>query len=559
MDGERQAVRRLALVAVLLAVLAWSTSILLGGFAYDDRLATVENPVVTGSLSVAEAFRRDYWHHVGDAGHYRPLSTLTLRLDHAVYGERPWGYHLTNVVLHTLVVALLAFVLLRLPAAGRGAFLGLMVFAVHPVLADSVAWISGRTSMISALGGALALTAVVGLKRMPMVLLGVTLGLLVALLGKEDGIVFVLPMLALAAWRSRALAIACVFSVVSALGVYLLLRAGALGAWLPSAPYAPLADVPFLDRLLYAGRALLESARLVVFPFEFPPNYRAAPGFTAGAAPALWAALGWLPWLALVGGGAWAFQRGHRSGRGGLALTGASCALAALSLLPTLQLLPAGVVFAPRFLYLPLLFGGVAMGALLRRLPSILPGVLIAVLVVGAWIRCGVYADVESYNRAILEHVPADAAAFNDLGLALEEQGHLDDAVTAWTSAVKVRPGYSRPWSNLGRIALTKGELEDATRFFRHAVAAGPRNPVAHANLGSVLLRRSRPAEAADAYEEATQIAPGMPAAWRGLGHALWKIGDSEGALQALLRARSLAPDDERTQELLRLVEAQTR
>ena len=106
---------------------------------------------------------------------------------------------------------------------------------------------------------------------------------------------------------------------------------------------------------------------------------------------------------------------------------------------------------------------------------------------------------------------------------------------------------------------LTKGELEDATRFFRHAVAAGPRNPVAHANLGSVLLRRSRPAEAADAYEEATQIAPGMPAAWRGLGHALWKIGDSEGALQALLRARSLAPDDERTQELLRLVEAQTR
>lgn len=556
MDGEQQAQKRLALAAVALAVLAWSASVLLGGFAYDDRKAIHENPVATGELPVAEAFRRDYWHHVGDAGHYRPLVTLTLRLDHAVYGEHAWGYHLTNVLLHALVVGMLAFVLLRLSGAGRGAFLGLMVFAVHPVLGDSVAWISGRSSMVSALGGALALAAVVGLRRMPMILLGVTLGLLVGLLGKEDALVFVLPVLVLAGLRTRRLAIACLFSVASALGVYLVLRAGALGSWLPSAPYAPLADVPVHERLLFAGRGLLEGVRLVIFPFSFAPNYRAAAGFTASAAPAAWAVLGWLPWLALVGGGVWAFRRGRASGRTGLALTGASCAMGALALLPTLQILPAGVVFAPRFLYLPLLFGVAGIGAVVKRLPSILPGVLIVVLVVGAWIRCGVYADVESYNRAILAHVPADAAAFNDLGLALEDQGHLDAAVTAWTSAVKVRPGYSRPWSNLGRIALAKGDLEDATRFFRHAAATGPRNPVAHANLGSVLLRRNLYAEAADAYEEATQIAPGMPAAWRGLGHARWKAGDLEGARRALARALALAPNDEATWRLLREVQS---
>jgi Flp pilus assembly protein TadD len=559
MDADDPMRRRLALAAVLLAVVAWSASVLLGGFAYDDRQAIHENPVATGSLPVAEAFRRDYWHHVGDAGHYRPLATLSLRLDHALYGERAWGYHLTNVLLHALVVAGLAFLLLRLRGAGRGAFLGLLVFAVHPVLADSVAWISGRSSMISALGGVLALAAVVGLRRMPMVLPGVTLGLLVALLGKEDGVVFVLPVLVLAFLRARRLAVACVFSVVSALGVYLVLRAGALGAWLPSAPHAPLAEVAFPERLLFAGRGLLESARLVAFPFAFPPNYRAAPGFAAGDAPAAWAALGWLPWLALVAGGAWASRRGHASGRATLAVTGASCVLAALSLAPTLQLVPAGVVFAPRFLYLPLLFGVAAIGAVVRRLPSILPGVLIVVLVIGAWIRCGVYADVESYNRAILDHVPADAAAFNDLGLALEAQGHLDAAVTAWRSAVRMRPGYSRPWSNLGRIALGKGDLEDATRFFRHAAAAGPRNPVAHANLGSVLLRRALFAEAADAYEEATRIAPGMPAAWRGLGHALWKAGDAARARSALRRALALAPGDAQTIDLLRAVGADTR
>ncbi len=559
MDADRKAQGRLALAAVLLAVLAWSASVLLGDFAQDDRKAIHENPVVTGSLPPAEAFRRDYWHHVGDAGHYRPLTTLSLRLDHAVHGEDAWGYHLTNVLLHALVVGVLAFVLLRVPGAGRGAFLGLMVFAVHPVLADSVAWISGRSSMISALGGALALAAVVGLRRMPTILLGVTLGLLVGLLGKEDAIVFVPPVLVLAALRARRLAVACAFSVVSALGVYLVLRAGALGAWLPSAPHAPLADVPFFERLLFAGRGLLESVRLALFPFAFPPTYRAAPGFLASAPPAAWAALGWLPWLALTAGGTWAFVRGRAAGRAALALTGASCALAALSLLPTLQWIPAGVVFAPRFLYLPLLFGVAATGAVVKRLPSILPGVLIVVLVIGAWIRCGVYTDVESYNRAILDHVPRDAAAFNNLGLALEDQEHFDAAVTAWKSALKVRPGYSRAWSNLGRMALRRGDLEDATRCFRRAAAVGRRNADARVNLGSVLLRRKRYAEAADAFEEATHIAPGMPAAWRGLGHALWKGGDLDGARRALRKALSLAPDDEQTKRLLRQVRAASR
>ena len=70
------------------------------------------------------------------------------------------------------------------------------------------------------------------------------------------------------------------------------------------------------------------------------------------------------------------------------------------------QLIPAGVVFAPRFLYLPLLFGVAGVGAVMRRLPSIFPGVVVLVLVIAASIRCNVYADVERYNRAVLAHVP---------------------------------------------------------------------------------------------------------------------------------------------------------
>ncbi|MCZ6596867.1 MAG: hypothetical protein O7B99_04440, partial [Planctomycetota bacterium] len=186
--------RTLAILCVALAVLTWAGSLFRSGFSYDDREAIFDNPVVNGSAALTEAFRRDYWHHLGDAGHYRPLATVTLRLDHALHGESAVGYHLTNVALHAAVVALGAFCLLRLGGGRAAPLLGLAVFAMHPALADSVAWISGRTSMVSALGGTFALAAAIRFVERPAVLgVLVGLGIFVGLGGKEDAVIFALP------------------------------------------------------------------------------------------------------------------------------------------------------------------------------------------------------------------------------------------------------------------------------------------------------------------------------------------------------------------------------
>jgi Flp pilus assembly protein TadD len=329
------------------------------------------------------------------------------------------------------------------------------------------------------------------------------------------------------------------------------MRAGALGAALPTAPHAPLADLPLLERLRFAGRALLEGARLVVFPVRHSPNYRLVEGFHLGAPPGGSAWLGWGLWLALLAGGVLGFVRGVRQGRPGQRLVGASMAASALSLLPVLQIVPAGVVFAPRFLYLPLLFGAPAIGALLRRLPDVLFVVLLAVLVVGAWARTGVYADAESYHDAVLTHAPADVAAWNALGLAREEKGDLAGAHQAWRAAVQVDPGHSRTWSNLGRVAILQEDYEYAERALRRAVQVGSQNAVARLNLGSLLLRLKRYEEAESVYAEAARLAPGMAEAWRGLGHARLRRGDREGAARALQEALRLKPGDPRAENLL--------
>lgn len=566
-DPTRAALQ--ALACVLLAVAAWSGSILRGGFAFDDLEAVQGNPVVTGAAPWTAAFRRDYWDHLAPAGHYRPTASLSLRWDHALHGlDAPSGWHLTNVALHVAVVAALAL-LLATPSSGgprgraaRGLpWVGLGVFAAHPVLADSVAWISGRSSMLSALPGLLGALAIAWAcarpldRRVATASIGgaAALGLLGALLGKEDGVVFGLLYVVLAARASRRAWLAALVGCGLAAAGYLALRAQALGSPWPSSPAAPLAGAALPARLLVAGRALLEGARLLALPLGHPPRYDGAAFLTAesaSSAPAVvLSVLGWLPWLALLLGGSVAVARAPRS------QTAWSALLAALSLLPVLQLVPAGTTFAPRFLYLPLLLLAPCLHAAWSLLPRRTATALVVLgglgAVLGAWTRSSVYADRASFHREVLRHVPTDATAWNELGLAREEAGDLEGARAAFLHAARLDPAYGRPWSNLGRLALAGGDAVSAEEHLRRAVQLGPGNPTALLNLGALLLRQERFDEAEACYRRALALAPGNGAGWRGLARCRLAAGDTPQGVDALRRALAIDPGDRPAAALL--------
>jgi tetratricopeptide (TPR) repeat protein len=230
--------------------------------------------------------------------------------------------------------------------------------------------------------------------------------------------------------------------------------------------------------------------------------------------------------------------------------------LVAASLAPMLQVLPAGALFAPRFLYLPLLLCAPLVHAGFRKVtagwerPAPLVAGLAVLAVAGAWDRARVYASRGSFQLEVLRHEPDDAGAWNSLGLHWEEQGRLELAREAFGQSIRCDPRYSRPWSNLGRLALAEGALDAAEAAFRHAVELGPRNPTAHVNLGSALLRLGRPGEAEPLYRRATELSPGMLAAWRGLARARLDGGRLPEAREALERALGLDPADPLTRRL---------
>jgi len=546
-------------LALALALAAWLPSLWSAGFSYDDREALEGNPVVAGDSPAVEAFRRDYWDHLAPAGHYRPLATLSLRFDRARAGlqdARPW--HATNVALHAAVVALAGLLLALVARGAPTAWLGLALFAAHPALADAVAWISGRSSMLSALGGlagALGVAALApraGLAARLGLALAAGAGVALALLGKEDGVVFV-PLYALLALRASRRALpATLLGAALGLALYLALRHLALGSPWPSAPHAPLADAPLAERLAVAGRAQLTLARLVLWPAGHPPSYAGAAQL---AAPALGAALaGWALWLALLASGARAARRTPA------ALAGWSALLAALALVPVQQWVPSGVVLAPRFLYLPLLLAVPALDALLARLAprprALVAGLLLGAALLGAWGRARVYADRESFHAAVLAARPDDPRAWNELGLAREERGDRAGARQAFERAAVLDRGYGRPWSNLGRMALEDGDLQSAQLALERAARLGPDNAVAWHNLGALDLRLGRPAQALEALDGALALAPRRADTWRARGRALLALERPAEARAALERALELAPGDALARALLEGLDA---
>ena len=229
--------------------------------------------------------------------------------------------------------------------------------------------------------------------------------------------------------------------------------------------------------------------------------------------------------------------------------------------MPVTQIVPSGEVFAPRFLYLPLLFGAPLIGSAIGRgVPERFHGVVAPVLAcLLAWLsfeRAAVYADRAAWRAEVLHHMPNDVASWNDLGLIREEAGDAQGAHAAWRHAIALDPNYSRSWSNLGRVQLMSGDLDAAESSLRAALRVGPRNAVVRVNLASLLAKLDRHLEAVDSYEQATRIAPGLAPAWRGLGQSLLALGRAAEARFAVQHSLDLDLGERSAQTLLRRIDA---
>ena len=561
----------LGLVRVLLLVLG--TLALFGPFAargdfgFDDRETIHQNRLVHAEsgerVHALQAFGQDYWHHMGDAGLYRPLVTLSLRWQVGALGPNARLLHVSNLLLHVWVLGLLllacyqAFAVAGLPMPGWTA-LALALFAWHPLQSEAVLWIAGRSSSLCAFVGLLPLF--LWHSRLPQWRPALAFfGSLAPLLVKEDGLAFAAFYWVLLGRRHRLGQLA----ILSAGGLYLWLRWQALGANTFGDSHGPWQDLGLGARLASGLQALAFAMGSLLWPVEQPlvmqPDSLRA-----------WFSEGWSrAWLGVLAGlGAlWLVWRARRSQLSPwLPIERAAFAGFLVSLLPWLQIVPAPELFAPRFVYLPLLFGAlflprlwisawpqqvVRLGLPNRPMPRL--------ALIGFWILCffGVRPMAPAFGSALgyweyrTEVDSMDAIAWNGLAQEALRLGDLALAKQALVRSTELRPGYSRAWVGLATWADRSGQRDLSRSYLDRAVDVGPRNPVALGNRARMHALDGEWRCSAELYGRACELQPGRGTLWRGLARANIKLGQRDAARANLTRALELQPGDAATLQLL--------
>lgn len=543
-------------VVVALAAVAVYAGTLANGLVYDDRFQVVENPWIRDFRHVPAILTTGAWEFEGSSSnYYRPVMHLVYLLTHAAVGLRPWGYHAVNVALHALASVLVACLARRLlaragltgQAVPLSATLAGLLFAVHPVHTEAVAWVAGVPELVfsACLLGALLLHLRGGAPAGRARDLGVAGLYFVALMAKETAVV--LPGLLLAAdapassdrtppgTRARrylaplvaALAYAAIRLAVLP-GVASLRRHPELSTWDVAINAFPLFAKYLAMLVLPAGL----NAFHVLHPIGSLLEPRGAISLAATAAFAAVAILA---------------ARRRSPALAGLALV-------ALPLLPVLYIPVLGEnSFAERYLYLPSAGPSVLVALGLAHLRAARPGwwrpaVALVAMLCAVWsgvtlTRTRVWRDDYTLWTHTVRQSPDSAYANNEAGIAYAERGMLDEAIRHYELAIRLSPASPRMWNNLASALDQRGETLRAVERYRRAIALDPAFARAHSNLGTALARLGALAEAQAHYERALELAPGAVEIRLNLANLHGAAGRPDAAMAQYQAALRLAPE----------------
>ncbi len=481
------------------------------------------------------------WMWTTHLGHYIPLTWMTLGMDYLLWGMNPVGYHLTSLLLHAtsaVVFFFLArrFLTLALPrASGIGhaltvsAGFAALVFAIHPLRVESVAWVTERRDVLSGLF--FLLTILVYLRSCERPELGRWwYGLSVALFGcallsKSMAVSLPVVLLILEVYPLRRLGGSLGWASASARRVYLekipfvLLAAAAsalaLLAQLSSRAMVSVAHLSALDRLVVSAYGLSFYLWKTVVPLNLSPLYMLPQTVNPAATPFIASYGGVLAVTAI----ALALRRRWPG------LPAAWLAYVVV-LLPVLGIAQNGPqIAADRYTYLAALGWAILAGAGLlscwRLSTSSTTGAPTTWGLAGMATGIVIALGVLTWNQVQIWH----------------------DSGRLWTYALALDPNSPIAHSNLGELLDRQGRPAEAIEHFQQALRTKPDFPLAHNNWGMALKGQGRPAEAIDHFQQALRLKPDFPIAQNNWGTALGQLGEPAAAIDHFQQALRLDPD----------------
>ena len=543
-----------ALLVVVTVVAYWPA--LNGGFIFDDDVLLTNNmPVKTpGGLYNIWFTTEEY--------EYYPISYSSLWLEWQLWGMNPTGYHVTNLGLHIAAVLLIWSVLRKLSIPG--AFLAALLFAVHPVNVESVAWIAQRRDALAMLLFLASIwcyfRATVGRGAAEVESradggLGVWYWLslaafVLAMLSKGSVAVLPVVLLLIAWWRQGQITRTDLVRSIPFFFVAVALTL--VNIWFETHGSQEVIREATLDqRLAGAGAVVwfyLSKALLPIHLIFVYPQWRIVAG------DLFW----WLPSIAaLIVTAVLVWRRNSLQARWVRALLFAWL-FYCVALAPVMGFADVGFMkfslVADHYQHLAILgvVSLVAAGAssLWQRLPGpartpslLLAAIGIATLAGLCWRQSCLYADAITLYRGTLAENPECWMAYNNLGVVVESTGNLQQAVEYYQQALAIRPDYPEAHDNLGNVLGEQGKIDESLAQHREAIRLKPSLPEPYYNLGNALISANQRQAAIEAYHRALEILPAYSAAHVNLAIALAGEGRLQEAIEHYQQAVKLDPN----------------
>ena len=539
---------------------------------FDDDLYVYNSPGIQAGLTIKGIGLAFISQH---ARNWHPLTTLSHMLDCQLYGLNAGGHHATNIILHTIAVLLLFQVLRQMTGAVWKSAIVAALFAVHPLHVESVAWISERKDVLSAVFFLLMLGAYSRYARAPSITryLAVVVLFAAGLMSKSMLVSAPIILLLLDYWPLRRFEqpslptgkkkiargnnqkhmirrlllekIPLLILSVGACTVTFILQKRAAGA-IPPLPLLWRVQNAFASYAIYAWKTLWPTDLAVFYPH---PNDTLA----------IWEVISAIAVLLAITASAIVF-RNQRP----YLFTGWFWYL--VMLVPVIGIIQVGEQgHADRYTYLPhigLFLLGVWLAAdvigVRRSRPqfAVAAAVAIAIIAALAWrafIQTSNWRNSETLWTHALAVSPDNDVAHNNLGYLCGDRGELDKAISHFESAARIRSGKRDAHYDLGSAFVQmnladdlarKGRSDEAMVHYEEAIRLQPNYADAYYNRGSVLFAKGRTDEAIADLEKTLEIQPNDADAHTGLGNALLRKGSLREAIAQYEEALALAPED---------------
>ncbi|MDR4509647.1 MAG: tetratricopeptide repeat protein [Candidatus Brocadiaceae bacterium] len=530
-------------VIVCLSFTVYGNS-LLNQFAYDDEFTIVNNHFIKTWNNVALLFTNDYFKFSGELS-YRPFVTLSYFIDYTLWGLNPFGFHLTNVFLHTTNTVLFFFLLMRLFHDRIVSFVAALIFSCHPILTETVNAVSYREDLLASTFFLVAfLFHAKTRKRFSFLTYGVSvICYLFGIFSKEIAItlplaIFLYDLLLTKKRNDMYQYLRYYTGYLIIMIFYLSVRFILLHN--PAETHVSYPGDSIVINFLTMSKVLALYITILFLPFYLCADY-VVPNTSAFMDVSFILSFLFLScvWIIL-------YRMFFLS-----KFLFFSMAWFLICLLPVFNIIPIENIMAERYTYLPAMgfcmFCGIFivrysrmsgfLPGLQRKKIIVLPTLILIVFSIITFKRNQVWMDQATLWTKTAEASPNSFKAHNNLGNMHRDAGRFDIAIQEFQLALSLYDNYIDAHNNLGVAYRKKGMLKESLSEYKKALQLDPRYPIAHNNLGVLYAKLNYLDQAIREFQYAILQKPDYSDAHNNLGATYIKIGEYENAIEEFQEA----------------------